>query len=116
MKGGVTIVFRAVETVYQIKSTAIDSLGVELGPDGALLHAAHFVAKANLQDVTDPENSVSIDGGLTLQRTLIDNGEPGAEDRIGITLWGKNGELVLSTNWNVATLEQLPAGGNLVVR
>jgi hypothetical protein len=48
---------------------------------------------------------------------MTDNGEPGENDTIAITLWRKNGTLLFSSNWTgVETLEQSVAGGNLQVR
>jgi hypothetical protein len=117
LQGHSNIVIRRTETdgkvhVYQIKSTAINSLGVDpKTPD-----LAQFSAKANLQDITDPINPISIDGNATLTITMTDNGEPGTSDTIGITLLNKSGGLYFSSNWNgTKTVEQVLAGGNLVV-
>jgi hypothetical protein len=54
-------------------------------------------------------------GGLSLQMTMTDKGEPGKDDTIALTLW--NGStLVFSSNWvSAKTLEQIVGGGNLVV-
>jgi hypothetical protein len=74
------------------------------------------VSKANLQDVTNPNIApIAILGGLTLQLNLTDNGEPGNNDKIGVTLWNGN-TLVFSSNWvSTQTVEMLLNGGNLVV-
>jgi hypothetical protein len=46
---------------------------------------------------------------------MTDNGSPGANDTIGITLWDGN-NLLFSSEWNGAkTLEKQIDGGNLVV-
>ena len=50
-------------------------------------HAAQFESKANLTDVTDPLNPISLGGNLLLQMRLTDNGEPGESDTISFTLW-----------------------------
>lgn len=77
---------------------------------------AVFTSKANLQDVTNPDiQPVGILGGLTMQTTMTDNGEPGSNDRIGVTLWDGN-TLVYSSNWvTTQTIELLLNGGNLKV-
>lgn len=78
---------------------------------------ATFNGRANIQDVTDPLNPISIDGNATLQVTMTDRGEPGTTDTIGITVWNKDGGLWFSSHWSgTQTLEQVLAGGNLVVR
>lgn len=102
-------------TVLQIKSNATRSLVVfpDLGLDGG----ATFVSKANLTDVTDPDQPEGnpIAGNLTLIVTMTDNGEPGSSDTIGFTLWDGN-ELLFSSHWDGSqTLEQLIDGGNLAV-
>jgi trimeric autotransporter adhesin len=122
-KGHVNIVYRAGGNTYQIKSTAIDSLGMALktgggascaGPPSATCFGlADFRSKANLTNVT---TGVQIPpGNMTLQVTVTDKGEPGSADTIGVTLW--NGStLVFSSEWSGAkTNEGLLEGGNLVV-
>jgi len=47
---------------------------------------AQFESKANLIDVTDPLNPVSLGGNLLLQMRLTDNGEPGENDTISFAL------------------------------
>jgi len=111
-QGHVNIVFRKDGHTYQIKSTAIDSLGITPKPWGGV---ADFRSKANLTDVTNPLAPVSLGGNLTLQVTMTDKGEPGSSDTIGVTLWDGN-KLVFSSEWTGAkTLEQFLGGGNLVV-
>ena len=47
---------------------------------------------------------------------MTDFGEPGDADTIGFSLWGRDGELLFSSNWDaVMTIEQTLAGGNLTV-
>jgi hypothetical protein len=99
---------------YQIKSTAMTSLGIF----GTTQNQAQFDAKANLTDITNPNCPISLFGNLTLHVTMTDNGDPGnwtTPDTIGITLW--NGTtLLFSSNWSgTKTVEQAIAGGNLVV-
>jgi len=76
---------------------------------------ATFVSKANLTDVTNSALPISIYGGITLQVTMTDNGEPGKTDMIGFTLMNGN-NLVYSSSWPTnKTLEYYLNGGNLVV-
>jgi PKD repeat protein len=110
LKGRVNIIIRNGDRVYQIKSNAINQLSVD-SPN------ATFDSKANIQDITDPLNPISIDGNAALQMTLTDNGEPGSSDSIAITVWNKNGGLWYSSNWDgTKTIEQSLDGGNLVVK
>ncbi len=97
LQGHATITFHSGGRTYQIKSNAIDSLGIALkngsggscaGPPSATCFGlADFRSKATLTDITDPLNPISLGGNLALQITLTDKGEPGANDSIGITLW-----------------------------
>ena len=99
--------------VLQIRSTALQSLTIDptRGWDGA----ATFVSKAVLTDVTDPAAPQELRGNLTLIVSLTDNGEPGAMDTIGITLWD-GPQLLFSSCWGGRkTAEQLVEGGNLAV-
>jgi hypothetical protein len=98
--------------VYQIKANAMNNLTVN-----SSTRVATFTSKANIQDVTDPLNPISIGGNGTLRVTMDDNGEPGRTDTIGITFWNSSGGLWFSSNWNgTTTLEQTLGGGNLQVR
>ncbi len=124
--GHVNIIFRAGGRTYQIKSTAIDTLGIALkkptgsgtcsGPPSLTCFGiGDFRSKANLTDVTDPLAPVSIAGNLTLRLTMTDKGEPGANDTIGVTLWSGN-TLLFSSEWKGSkTIEVILTGGNLVV-
>jgi hypothetical protein len=125
LQGHANIIFRKGDHVYQIKSTAIDSLGIALKksngqacggpPSSTCFGLADFRSKANLADVTDPLAPVSLGGNLTLQITMSDKGEPGSSDTIGVTLWDGN-QLLFSSLWRGSkTVEQLLGGGNLVV-
>ena len=104
------IIIRQGDRVYQIKTNAMRSLFVD--PD---TNEAIFISKANLVDITDPYNPISVAGNLSLLISLTDMGDSSDPDSIGITLWERN-ELWFSSNWTgIETLEQLLAGGNLVI-
>jgi hypothetical protein len=112
LQGDAIIIFRGGGHTYQIKSTAIQSLGVSPRPVGGV---ASFRSKANLYDVTKSLSPKNLGANLTLQLTMIDNGEPGSNDTIGVTLWNGN-KLLFSSQWSGAkTIEQPLNGGNLVV-
>jgi len=113
LQGNMNIIFRRLGHVYQIKATSMTSLSINT--QDPCSQKATFVSKANLIDITDENNPVSVYGGITLQTTLTDNGEPGKNDLIGITLLNGN-TLIYSSNWvSKKTTEMLLNGGNLVV-
>ena len=112
VQGHVNIIVRKDGRIYQIKSNATDSL--LLNPDDS--REAEFTAKANINDITDPLNPISLGGNLSLIATVIDNGEPGDMDLVGFTLW-RGADLLFSSNWTgTVTTEQQLDGGNLQVR
>jgi hypothetical protein len=123
-KGHVNVITRGSGRTLQIKSTAIDSLGIVLQPHGSgscktpsptCFGVADLRSKATLTDITDPLHPISLGGNLSLQVTLTDKGEPGSADTIGVTLW--NGStLLFSSEWRGSkTVEGLFNGGNAVV-
>jgi hypothetical protein len=76
---------------YKITSTAISVLAAD--PNKG---TASFSSKATLQDITDPLNSFSIDGGATLQLEMVDGDKgtaahPAVGDTVSIYLLNKNG-------------------------
>jgi hypothetical protein len=124
-QGHANIIFRKDGKTYQIKSTAISSLGIALktpggsactgSPSPSCFGIADFRSKASLIDVTDPLAPISLGGNLTMQVTMTDMGEPGSSDTIGVTVWDGS-KLVFSSEWTGArTIEQLLGGGNVVV-
>ncbi|MDI6050064.1 Ig-like domain repeat protein, partial [Flavobacterium sp. XS2P24] len=113
LQGNLNLIFRKEGKVYQIKSTAMNSLSII--STNPCSQKATFVSKANLTDVTNSALPISIYGGISLQVTMTDNGEPGKSDMIGFTLMDGN-NLVYSSSWPVnKTLESFLNGGNLVV-
>lgn len=71
LQGNVNIIVPKGCKVYQIKSKSVTSLTFQLGPGGNPPSTAQFVSKANLRDITDPLNSISLGGKLTLQSPLF---------------------------------------------
>jgi hypothetical protein len=125
LKGHADILFTAGGRTYQIKNTAIESLGIALKNGGGGLCAgppsstcsglADLRSKANLIDITDPLNPIFLGRNLTLQITMTDKGEPGSSDSIGVTLWG-GPKLLFSSEWTgSSTDEKTIEGGNIVV-
>ena len=125
LQGHANVIFRAGGRTYQIKGTAIDSLGIAFRtgggaacggpPSSTCFGLADFRTKANLTDITNPLIPLSLGGNLTLRITVIDRGEPGSSDSIGITLWNGN-TLLFSSEWTGAqTVERMLSGGNTVV-
>ena len=116
LQGNINVIVRRSEAevtrVYQIKGNSMTSLSTTSATGKAI-----FNGKVNIQDITDPLNPIAVDGNATLQVTMADNGEPGGDDTIAITVWNKQGGLWFSSRWDgVKTVEQLLSGGNLVVR
>ena len=117
-KGHMNIIFRRLEAdgivhVYQIKSNAVNSLGVDIADENAKY--ATFITKSNLKDNTDPLNPVSLGGNLILKVDMTDRGQPGFYDSIAFNLTG-GGTLLYSSNWTgIITDEMQLSGGNLVV-
>ncbi len=119
LQGNVNVIFRKGGHTYQIKSNALTSLGEKPSPctkaTATSPCTATFVSKANLQDVTDPSNPISLGGNLTFQMSMTDYGSP-AKDTIGYTLYDGSA-LLFSSAWNgTQTVQQLLGGGNLSVR
>ena len=111
LQGHVNVIVRQEGHVYQIKSNATTSLVVDRYTNHAV-----FTAKANLKEVTDPANAISLGGGHLLEMTITDRGEPGFFDSIGITLWTKDSDLLYSSRLvGLTTAEQTIDGGNLVI-
>jgi hypothetical protein len=109
LQGNVNIIVRYNGHVYQIKSNAMDSLGVS-GTQ------ANFTGKASIQDITNPLNPVSVDGNATLQVWVTDNGDPGSSDTLAIQVLSKDGGTWFTSNWDgTRTVEQVLGGGNLSV-
>jgi hypothetical protein len=126
LQGKVNIIVRSVlGKTYQIKSNAIDSLGITdangnptcSNPTLAAPCKAQFNSKVNITDVTNPLLPVSVASGAVLQMLLVDTGEPGTADAFGVTVTGGT-TLYYSSNWSGTppkTTAQPIGGGNLAV-
>jgi hypothetical protein len=113
LQGQMNIIVRNSARVYQIKGNSMTSLATNPNSTGG---TATFNGKANIQDITDPANPISIDGNATLQVDMTDTGNINT-DTIGTTVLNKAGGLWFSSNWNgTRTVQQALAGGNLSVK
>jgi hypothetical protein len=117
LQGTINTIIRRVESgilrVYQVKGNAMTSLTVNAT---ATPKTALFNGKANITDITNPASPLSITGNATLQVSMTDAGEPGINDKIGITVFNKDGGIWYSSNWDGSkTVQQALGGGNLVV-
>ena len=93
---------------YKIKSTAIAVLAVKTA-DGT----ASFSSKANIVDITDPNNPINIEGGSQLQLDIKD----GSPDTIAITLQRKAGGVWFSSKWEINKTVPMPiAAGDISVK
>jgi len=116
VKGNINTIIRNNGRVYQIKGNSMTSLTTN--PITSTTGTATFNGKANIQDITNPNAPpISIDGNATLQVSMADNGEPGSNDTISITVFNKSGGVWFTSNWNGTTsVQQKIWGGNLRVR
>ncbi|MFL5960260.1 MAG: MBG domain-containing protein, partial [Gaiellaceae bacterium] len=141
LQGRVNTIIRRTESgvlrLFQVKVNNLGTLGVQYwnnstntwgaAPGGTCTYnatltcpiKASFTGSANLQDVTNPFNIISLGGNATLQLDMIDYGEPGSTgpgpDKFALTVWNSSNQLWYSSSWNgtVSNL-QLLDGGNLV--
>jgi len=122
LQGNINIIFRkmvsGVWRTYQIKSNKINSMAVNQSDPN--YRKAIISTKANLRDITDPANPISIGGNLSLaldawEHTSQNNGEL---DKIAVTLTGSGSQgLFFSSHWvGTGTVAQIINGGKIKVR
>ena len=114
LKGQANIIFRAKDSIYQIKSNAINTMAVN-----SSTNEAYFNTKANLKNVTDPANPISLGGNLDLTVAMRDVSSSGQNDEISIHLARQNGQVLFSSHWssNQTVRRQLnPPNGNGNIR
>jgi hypothetical protein len=94
-----------VRSVYQIKGTTITSL-VVVGKKATIR------GNVSINDITN--GSVLVDGAATFEVSISDNGEPGTNDTIAVTIRNSGGAVWFSSNWVAgASVEQVIGGGNI---
>lgn len=120
LQGNIRSLFRRHEAdglvhTYRVKGNKMISLIVNGG-------YAEFIGQANVQDVTDPLNPISILGNGDFIVKMNDNGEPGiGVDDIVFSLYDRSGQLIYTSNWSPGTngvpqpTLQLIDGGNIKV-
>lgn len=117
LKGKVNAIIRRTESDgvhnYQIKSNDIKSLAVIPDNNGG---ATTINCNASIKDLTDPSNPICEIDDASMQINMTDNGNPGRNDLIAVTIWDKWGGLWYASNWDgTITIQQLLDGGNLAV-
>jgi hypothetical protein len=115
LQGQSNIIVRYQGHVYQYQTASITSLTFPTSTK------ADYAGTGTIQDITNSSSPITLYTGAALQVTMTDNGEPGSNDTIGITIWTPGGALWFSSDWNgTATVEQSlgngHGGGNLQVR
>jgi len=115
LQGNINTIIRTADNkVIQIKGNAMTSLSVQPSTTNSPAKAV-FVGKANIQDITDPNNVQSIAGNQTLQVSMTDRGEPGFGDDISILVY-RDANVYFSSNWNgTSTILQELDGGNIKI-
>jgi hypothetical protein len=114
LQGQTNIIIRASnDSMYQIKSNAINSLTV-------LGNQASFSTKANLTNITNPLAPFSVGGNMSLTVQMTDSTAGGQGDSVSVTLQDPNGGLLYSSNWNgtksiLQNLRKPNGGGNVKV-
>jgi hypothetical protein len=117
LQGTLDIIFRRTVAgdvhTYQIKSTTLTSIGVNMGYHHSL--TSEILSGANLTDITNPGAPVLLGSKLKLQVDLSDNSDSGDNDRIGISLMDGS-TLLFSSNWNGSSTMQKPIDdGNIII-
>ena len=115
LQGNIRTLFRRLESdgvvhTYRVKGNRMTSLVVDD-------NYAEFQGKANVQDVTDPLNPISVFGNGDFIVKMEDNGEPGAHvDEIVFTLYDRDGALIFTSSWDgTQPIQQEIDGGNIKV-
>jgi hypothetical protein len=124
LQGSLNFIFRRtvgnVQHVYQVKSNAMQSLGVNA--TNLKRQTATFVSKGNITDITNPLNPIAMGGNKYMYINMIDNGEPAVNDSISFVLVDGTADptvlanIMYSSNWIATKTEMMNlTGGNLVV-
>jgi hypothetical protein len=102
-QGGVTII---VKSYYRPDGTLDSSLHTYLIKSNSITEftlplpgKVSFGSKATIQDISNPNSPINVDGGATLQMTMT-NGSP---DAVGIVGYKKSGGVWFSSSWDTAT-------------
>ncbi len=101
--------------LHQIKIDGDDMISLAVVPaTGTTPATATFTGKLDVRD--NQHSNVLFANGATVMVTMTDYGEPGKNDRLGITIWNPDGSLLFSSNWAlIRTAEQKLNDGNLEI-
>ncbi len=87
--------------IYKVKSTAISTLVV----NKPTIADAQFSSKVNVTEILANGSSVGVESGIPFVLDLYDGnlvtGSPKPPDKLGITIYRKNGGVWYSNNWDV---------------
>jgi hypothetical protein len=103
--------------LYHIKATSITSLTVDASTTVDHPHpTAIFKGNVSIQgNINAPKPTVA-DDNATMEVSITDVDEGGKWDKMAITIWDKNNNLLLATNGTgTSSGEQLLSGGNLKI-
>jgi hypothetical protein len=116
LQGNINCIVRASSgKVYQVKGNAMLTLSVSPSTTTSPAKAV-FTGKANIQDITNPLNVISVAGNQLLQVSMTDRGEPGSGDDISIIVWNASNEVWFTSKWDgTRTAQQVIDGGNIKV-
>jgi hypothetical protein len=100
-----------ISQVFQVKSNAFSSFGVQRTSPAK----ASVITKANVQEI-GAGSPVDWGGNFTVYLTMTDNGTPGTNDQVSITIYDKDNKLWYAANWNgVKSIEQNLYTGNFSI-
>jgi Bacterial Ig-like domain (group 3)/HYR domain len=112
LQGNVNSIFRRTEggilKTFQLKGNAMITLSV-VGIN------ASYTGKASLVDITNPMAPINLGGNLIIRMDVTDNGEPGTNDQVAISVFDGS-FLLFSSNWSgTTTTKKTIAAGNIKI-
>jgi uncharacterized protein YjbI with pentapeptide repeats len=101
--------------LHQLKIDGDDMISLAVVPATSTSPAiATFTGKLDVRD--NQHSNILFANGATVMVTMTDCGEPGKNDKLGITIWNPDGSLLFSSSWGlVRTAEQKLNDGNLEI-
>jgi len=125
-KGNVSLIFRRREAdnivhSYQVKGNVVLSVGVNASNPNRQTAQVSF--RTNIQDITDPNNPISLGGNKTMYVNMIDRASNGQTDSVSFVLVdGGNDPNILSnviwsSNWIAnSTKMMMLNNGNIIIK
>ena len=116
LQGNVNVIIRSGGINYQVKGIVGGSNGTlntnVISPTDKRAVLTCKVNMTNLSTLSQVPNSSS----ATAKLEMTDKGEPGVNDTYAITIFGNDGSLLYSSNWqNTVTVQSVIGGGNIQV-